>query len=146
MLFTELYKQRKQERKGAEGGGKGEIQHFPSALPKKRQGRETEELPANHSKPDKCKWTTKRTNTWRSAKGKPAHRGKTKRIHRKGKEDVGRLFWWDKILRKQPTHTTTLRIKHKHLKVWRQHHNTEEKRFCLRKKTRYWKPQQDKKC
>lgn len=44
----------------------------------------------------------KRTNTWRSAKGKPAHRGKTNRIHRKGKEDVRRLFWWDKLLRKQP--------------------------------------------
>lgn len=102
MLFTELYKKRKQERKGAVGGGKGEIQHFPSALPKERHGGETEEMAADHSQPDKCKRATKRSNTWRSAKEKPAHTGERLREYTGKEKTVRRLFWWDELLRKQP--------------------------------------------
>lgn len=72
-FFTELYEKEKQERKAAVGGGKGEIWHFPSALPEERQGGEmVQELAADLFQPDKYNWRTKRSNTWRSGKGKPA--------------------------------------------------------------------------
>lgn len=68
------------------GGGKGEIRHFPSALPEERHGGETvEELASDLFHPDKCN-RGRKSNTQRLGQRKPAHRGKTKRIHRKGKE------------------------------------------------------------